>query len=217
MCLAKISAIGENCIIFLYLNYKNYFCSEKEATHCSITLLFNSHKNGFIWNMSENKECIVLFPVYKPLDADDKKALTQAIKMTPHIDKAFIMSDTFIVDESFDGFTMIPHERFNEIFFANMSGYNHLMLDTDFYNRFRDYKYILIHQTDAFLFKPDLLYWCNKNYDYIGAPWLNPYKTKKRKLYELVLTMCPWIYSPFKSNTTMLGMEVCHYVKYRLL
>lgn len=150
--------------------------------------------------MPDKKECIVLFPVYKPLEANDKIAITQAIEMTQGIDKAFIIPENFVIDESFAGFTDIPVERFQDCFFAGISGYNRLMLDVDFYKRFSDYKYMLIHQTDAFLFKPDLQYWCGKNYDYIGAPWLRPHKIKKAKLYAFVLTVCPWIYSSRKKR-----------------
>ncbi|MCY1534375.1 hypothetical protein D9M68_697450 [compost metagenome] len=35
---------------------------------------------------------------------------------------------------------------------------------------------MLIHQTDVFLFKNELQQWCEKNYDYIGAPWFRPDK-----------------------------------------
>ena len=31
---------------------------------------------------------------------------------------------------------------------------------------------MLIYQLDAFVFQDDLAYWCQQNYDYIGAPWL---------------------------------------------
>jgi hypothetical protein len=30
---------------------------------------------------------------------------------------------------------------------------------------------MLIYQLDAYVFKDELEYWCNKDYDYIGAPW----------------------------------------------
>ncbi len=46
------------------------------------------------------------------------------------------------------------------------------MLSSLFYERFIDNEYILIHQTDVYIFKDELEYWCDKNYDYIGAPWL---------------------------------------------
>ena len=46
-----------------------------------------------------------------------------------------------------------------------------LMLSPFFYESFLDFKYVLIHQLDVFIFKDELNYWCNQNYDYIGAPW----------------------------------------------
>lgn len=60
---------------------------------------------------------------------------------------------------------------FDDVFFQGIQGYNQLMLNLDFYKRFSK-KYILIYQTDAYVFKDELLYWCKKDYDYIGAPWL---------------------------------------------
>ncbi|WP_407429656.1 DUF5672 family protein [Arcticibacter sp.] len=62
-------------------------------------------------------------------------------------------------------------ERFDPVFFASISGYNKLMLNVDFYRRFSSDKFILIYQTDCFVFKDELEQWCDKNYDYVGAPW----------------------------------------------
>ncbi|MFI3267997.1 MAG: DUF5672 family protein [Rikenellaceae bacterium] len=63
-------------------------------------------------------------------------------------------------------------ETFEDSFFKNIAGYNRLMLSEEFYSRFIDYKFILIAQTDCYIFKSDLSVWCEKDYDYIGAPWL---------------------------------------------
>ncbi|EOR93984.1 hypothetical protein ADIARSV_2818 [Arcticibacter svalbardensis MN12-7] len=62
-------------------------------------------------------------------------------------------------------------ERFNAEFFDGIDGYNKLMMSLDLYERFKNSTYLLIYQTDAFVFKDDLQYWCDRNYDYIGAPW----------------------------------------------
>ncbi|MEJ7913348.1 MAG: DUF5672 family protein [Chitinophagaceae bacterium] len=58
----------------------------------------------------------------------------------------------------------------NEYFFS-IAGYNSLLLDINFYKLFSDFKFILIHQTDCYIFKDDLYQWCALNYDYVGAPW----------------------------------------------
>ena len=46
-----------------------------------------------------------------------------------------------------------------------------MLLTADFYRRFTDYEYILIHQLDVFLFEDKLLEFCDMGYDYIGAPY----------------------------------------------
>lgn len=63
-------------------------------------------------------------------------------------------------------------EEFDNHYFAGREGYNRLMLSTTLYERFLDSKYILIHQTDVYVFKDELEQWCQRGYDYIGAPWL---------------------------------------------
>ena len=44
------------------------------------------------------------------------------------------------------------------------------MLSKGFYERFRKYDYILICQLDVYVFSNQLDYWCNKGFDYLGAP-----------------------------------------------
>lgn len=50
-------------------------------------------------------------------------------------------------------------------------GYNRMMLSTEFYDLFADCEYILICQTDAWVFRDELEAWCDKGYDYVGAIW----------------------------------------------
>ncbi len=63
-------------------------------------------------------------------------------------------------------------ENFDDSYFAGIAGYNRLMMSEELYNRFSHSEYILIYQLDAYVFKDTLTEWCNKGYDYVGAPWL---------------------------------------------
>ena len=47
-----------------------------------------------------------------------------------------------------------------------------LMMSEAFYSRFIEFDYILVTQLDTYIFRDELLYWCQKGYDYIGAPWI---------------------------------------------
>lgn len=62
---------------------------------------------------------------------------------------------------------------FDKHYFTSINEYSNLMMSNSFYSVFRDYDYMLIYQTDAWVFQDKLEYWCLKNYDYIGAPWFN--------------------------------------------
>lgn len=59
-----------------------------------------------------------------------------------------------------------------------IAGYNDMMLSRSFYELFSDCEYILICQTDAWIFQDELEQWCKEGYDYVGAPW------PKRNIYN---------------------------------
>ncbi len=58
---------------------------------------------------------------------------------------------------------------------SSLLNYNKLKLSQYFYRLFAGYKYLVTYELDAFAFKNDLQLWCNKGYDYIGAPWFEGY------------------------------------------
>lgn len=62
-------------------------------------------------------------------------------------------------------------ERFDAAYFANIPGYNRLLLDPAFYQRFADHSHLLILQTDAVVLRDELDLWCASPYDYLGSPW----------------------------------------------
>jgi hypothetical protein len=61
--------------------------------------------------------------------------------------------------------------RFPDRCFESIKQYDQLLLSRAFYERFIDYEYILIYQLDCLVFSDELAEWCEKGYDYIGAPW----------------------------------------------
>lgn len=132
------------------------------------------------------KKCIVLFPVYKSLDTEEREVIRHALEMTQGFAAAFAAPESMVFDGSFNGFDSLPVERFADDFFSGIPGYNRLMLDSGFYERFREFEYILIHQTDAYIFSPDLGYWCGRGWDYIGAPWFRENKLPRYRFWQAV-------------------------------
>ncbi|EKE20423.1 MAG: hypothetical protein ACD_7C00582G0006 [uncultured bacterium] len=78
-------------------------------------------------------------------------------------------------------------DRFDRKFFKSVESYNNLMLDVNFYKRYEKYEFALIYQLDAYVFRDDLMYWCKKDFDYIGAPWFENFglSDDKSKLLEV--------------------------------
>lgn len=64
----------------------------------------------------------------------------------------------------------LQRESFAKEYFKGIKGYNRLLLSKCFYKRFSNYEYMLICQPDTYVFRDELVEWCNKGYDYIGAP-----------------------------------------------
>lgn len=119
---------------------------------------------------------IVIIPVYKStLNTFEEIAFEQCVKILKEHQICIVsykkcechtylnIAQKYSVDLMF--------EYFPEAYFQSIYAYNKLMLSCGFYRRFSKYEYMLIYQLDAYVFKDDLEYWCNKNYDYIGAPW----------------------------------------------
>jgi len=124
-----------------------------------------------------NKKCAILIPVYKKEpDALELISLQQCIKVLKNYDFVFITHkklDTSIYNDLCSQNNIAFYfEYFAAHYFYNVQGYNALMLSKEFYKRFLPYKFILIYQLDAWVFRDELEYWCNKSYDCIGAPWL---------------------------------------------
>ncbi len=114
----------------------------------------------------------IVIPIYKlDLDCNEQKALLQCEKVLNKFPKTIVCpaSISSNVSEKYSKWEVVS---FDDKYFDGINGYNSLMLSKEFYTSFIDFKYILIYQLDAWVFYDRLLYWCKKDYDYIGAPWL---------------------------------------------
>jgi Protein of unknown function (DUF5672) len=118
----------------------------------------------------------VTIPIYKEtIDEDELISLTQCLKILKRYPIIFFAPKSLNISyyENFcAGKIDFRIKRFDDEYFLSIDSYNKLMLSVGFYYRFKDYKFILIYQLDAFVFRDELDYWCKKNYDYIGAPYL---------------------------------------------
>lgn len=126
--------------------------------------------------MKQKKQVAILIPIYKPILSDsEEKSLKQCIKVLGSYPIIFICGFTFDVSYYYSFVNSFGIEfkscNFNDKYFCSLEGYNELCLSPHFYMSFSEFEYIHIYQLDAWVFRNELDYWCNKGYDYIGAPW----------------------------------------------
>lgn len=53
----------------------------------------------------------------------------------------------------------------------SLRSYNRLKILPFLYERYSDFEFILTYELDAFVFKDELEYWCEQEWDYVGGPW----------------------------------------------
>lgn len=120
---------------------------------------------------------VVVIPVYKEQPTENELlSLRQCLRILGSHDIRLIAPEGLNLEVyryTFETFqqTMVV-EMFQPSYFASINGYNKLMLSKCFYTRFSDWEYMLIYQLDAWVFRDELDAWCEKGYDYIGAPWM---------------------------------------------
>ncbi|MDD2418972.1 MAG: DUF5672 family protein [Bacteroidales bacterium] len=121
----------------------------------------------------------IIIPVYTTtLSEHEKNSLLQLGKVLGHFPLFVVKPESLDAGFLLKMLPEISFKSFPDKFFNGIKGYNKLMLSPLFYQEFKQYNYILIHQLDAWIFKDNLEYWCSQGYDYIGAPWI------KRDIYN---------------------------------
>lgn len=131
--------------------------------------------------MSE-KQAIIVIPVYTTqLTVSEHAALRQCFDILSSYPKCFVKPESLDITSLVRDYPANHIVPFPDTYFKGIAGYNRLMMSPEFYETFAQWEYILIYQTDAWVFSDRLSEWCSKGYDYIGAPWIP--KPKYRKLY----------------------------------
>ncbi len=142
----------------------------------------------------------IVIPLYKTdLNESEQMSICRSLEVLADHQFTIICPEDLDISEIEKLFQNIDYEvkRFSSEFFKNIDGYNQLMLSEVFYEAFSGIDYILICQTDVFVFRDELDFWCEKNYDYIGAPWIG----SPRNLWnKLMLNFRNWVNKRKKSS-----------------
>jgi hypothetical protein len=112
--------------------------------------------------------------MYKEMDAFEKISFEQCTRVLSNHPIVIVSPEGLLVQKM----VHLPEREgiqfafFNEKYFTSILSYSALLTSCCFYERFVEYKYILIHQLDSFVFRDELTEWCSKGIDYVGAPWI---------------------------------------------
>lgn len=149
--------------------------------------------------MSE-KQAIIVIPVYTTqLTVSEHAALRQCFDILSSYPKCFVKPESLDITSLVRDYPANHIVPFPDTYFKGIAGYNRLMMSPEFYETFAQWEYILIYQTDAWVFSDRLSEWCSKGYDYIGAPWIP--KPKYRKLYYRIFNFLKRVFCYISSSS----------------
>jgi Protein of unknown function (DUF5672) len=115
----------------------------------------------------------IAIPIYKEvLSSNEVKVLNQIRKILSKYEVFFFGPDNLNIESYLKIHPTAKWIPFDKKYFRSIIGYSQLMLSPGFYKKYKQFDYILLHQLDAWVFEDKLIYWCEKAYDYIGAPWI---------------------------------------------
>jgi hypothetical protein len=122
------------------------------------------------------KEVAVVVPVYLPcLNLAERKSFSQCCRVL-NSRCMFLVTFSELDCSEYNSIAssfgiILKRIDFEKHFFDGIAGYNQLMMSKNFYLQFSHYRYVLIYQLDAWVFRDELDSWCAKGFDYVGAPW----------------------------------------------
>ena len=129
------------------------------------------------------------------LDADEEISLRHLLHYLGKYDKFMIAPQNMDVD--YPGFQI---QRFDQSYFGSAIAHARLQFSPEFYEAFCDYKYIFVYHLDALVFSDQLLEWCNRDFDFIGAPWFQ-------------CEAAPWVREPHVGNSGFALLKVRSFLR----
>lgn len=116
----------------------------------------------------KKSDVVIVVPIYKAeMNITEKISFQQLFRVLTDYNIVFVSPQRM---KSFCDKQHYNTVFFDDRFFKSTATYSELLISEDFYSLFANYKYMLIYQLDAYVFRDELLDFCNLGYDYIGAP-----------------------------------------------
>jgi hypothetical protein len=126
--------------------------------------------------MKHNNLCVVVIPIHSDNPSNEELiSFKQCFNVLKKHSIKIIAPKGLNLDIYRQVVASIEVIEIDPIWQSSIEKYNKLKLSWFFYNLFREFDYLLTYELDAFVFKDEIEFWCEKKYDYIGAPWFLGY------------------------------------------
>ena len=122
------------------------------------------------------ERAVVVTPVFKEtLGPDDWPALRSIREHLAAYDHYAVVPRR-LVRCCPGGFAKDRVLAFDDCYFTGPMSYNKLLFSRDFFAAFDRYEFMLLAQLDTMVLSDQLSSWCDRGFDFIGAPWSAKYR-----------------------------------------
>lgn len=126
--------------------------------------------------MIQDKKVIIAIPIYRDLREEEIVALDNNLEILRNYPTVLIKPTGLNTNALKERYPQVGEIEVSNQWLGTINGimgYNEMMTSPDFYSLFSDYEYLLICQTDVWIFRDDLMKWIDMGIDLVGAPWPN--------------------------------------------
>lgn len=118
------------------------------------------------------KCCIVIVTHKETLDGKDEISFKRCLEVFGgKRDIKLILPDNITTTYYEEYINVLEIVKVNNKWLSSLKEYNAMCCNQEFWNLFTDYEYVLIYQTDCWVFEDRLDYFMGLGYDWYGAPW----------------------------------------------
>jgi hypothetical protein len=118
-------------------------------------------------DMSKQVAIVVPLSNRNYLTDDEEISLKHLRYHLGHYDKYILIPEN--LDFSLPDFGTV---RFDNKYFGSAIAHRDLLFSREYYEAFSDYEFMLSYHLDVLVFSDELREWCDKDYDFIGPPWV---------------------------------------------
>ena len=120
------------------------------------------------------KCCIAIITHKDALDGEDERSFIRALSVFGGKRDIKLVIPYDINTSYFDKFNyelIFEYVKVDPSWLSSPEAYNRTLCTNEFYTLFSDFEYVLIYQTDCWVFHDNIDYFLSLNHDYYGAAW----------------------------------------------